>query len=152
MSSALLSSLHLIAFAIGVASLWGRARALRSLAEGRAEELSYALRMDALWGLASLTSLATGLARLLSPLEKGTQFYLHNYAFFVKMALFVLVGGIEVVPMTALLRWRRAIAEKKELDTSSALELARVSVVELALLLVLPVIASLMARGVFMVR
>jgi putative membrane protein len=80
--------------------------------------------------------------------EKGTDYYLHQPLFHLKMTLFVLILLMELAPMITLIKWRIAKARAAELDIGRAKLFARISHLE-ALLLVLMVIAATgMARGV----
>jgi uncharacterized membrane protein len=45
------------------------------------------LPADTWWGLAAVIWIATGLWRLVGGLEKGTDYYRHNYLFWVKDGL-----------------------------------------------------------------
>jgi putative membrane protein len=103
---------------------------------------------DNLWGIAALVLLVTGGMRAFGGFEKGTDYYLHQPLFHLKMTLFVLILLIELAPMITLVKWRIALARGKVFDTTRAKLYARISHVE-ALLLVLMVIAATgMARGV----
>jgi putative membrane protein len=145
-SSALLSTLHLLGLTIGLSSVYARGRALRALARdpGRIEAVFFA---DNWWGVSAVLSIGTGLTRAFGSFEKGSGFYLNNHAFLVKLGLVGVLLLLELWPMVTLIRWRIAQARKQPFDTSSASALARVNTVEVALMLVIPFIASLMARG-----
>jgi putative membrane protein len=136
--SAAVSAAHILGVALGFGSIVARARAL-----GRGD-IPAALGADNLWGLSALVLLGTGLARAFSTLEKGSGYYLASPAFHLKLGLFGLVLALEVWPMITLLRWRL----RPELrEVGRAATLARVSWLELALLLIVPFVAAAMARG-----
>ncbi len=141
----LLAFLHLLAFGIGFGSIVIRAQALSDLPD--TASLKRALRADNWWGIAALLWLGTGLPRLLMGTEKPEQYYLANHLFWAKMGLFILVVLLEIGPATALMRWRVALARKREPDLSSAARWALISRIELVLLLVLVMVATAMARG-----
>ena len=63
----------------------------------------------ALWGVAALLWVATGLMRLLAGTEKPTSYYLHNHAFWGKMALFVAILVLEIRPIVTFGRWRSQV-------------------------------------------
>ena len=75
MSSALLSAAHVLALAIGLPAVFLRGRALRRLANS-VDSFDDLYAADAWWGIAAVLWLATGLARLFGPWEKGTAYYL----------------------------------------------------------------------------
>jgi putative membrane protein len=145
-SSALLSTLHLLALGVGLPSVFARGRALAAL-EQDGSKVDAVLRADNVWGLAAVLWLATGLARLLGPFEKGTGFYLNSGSFLVKMGLFVAILLLEVWPMVTFIRWRIRQVKRLPIDTQSAGRLRRVNQLELGLTLAMPFFASLMARG-----
>ncbi|MNR51995.1 hypothetical protein D3C85_1717650 [compost metagenome] len=80
--------------------------------------------------------------------EKGTDYYLHQPLFHLKMTLFVLILLLEVAPMVTLIKWRVALARGAAIDTGRAKLFARISHVEALLMLLMVVAATGMARGV----
>lgn len=144
LSSALLSALHVFALAIGLPGVFLRGRALR------AGDVPRVLAADSAWGVAALLWLVTGLARAFGGFEKGTQFYLANAMFHLKLTLFVAIVLLEMYPMVTFIKWRIALAKKQPVDTSKTGLLARLNAVELALTIALPFVAALMARGIGM--
>ncbi len=142
-----LAAIHLLAFALGFWAVLARGAAFSRLATG-VGEAKRVLLADNLWGIAALVLLVTGGMRAFGGFEKGTDYYLHQPLFHLKMTLFVLILLIELAPMITLVKWRIALARGKVIDTGRAKLYARISHVE-ALLLVLMVIAATgMARGV----
>jgi putative membrane protein len=145
--SALLSTLHLLALAIGLPGVFLRGKALRALQKDPTA-VERVLTADNLWGVAALLWLATGLTRAFAGFEKGSGFYLNSGAFLVKMGLFGAVLLLELWPMATFIRWRIRKAKGLALDTSRALPLSRVNDAELLLTLAMPLVASMMARGI----
>ncbi|MDX2013151.1 MAG: DUF2214 family protein [Myxococcaceae bacterium] len=145
-SAALLSTLHLLGLAIGVSSVYARGRALRALVAdpGRVAPVFFA---DNWWGVSAILSIGTGLARAFGPFEKGPGFYLNSHSFLVKLALVGAAMLLELWPMVTLIRWRIAQARGRPIDTSVAGRLAQVNSVEVALMVLIPFVASAMARG-----
>ena len=93
----MVAALHLLALGVGLGAVWARGRALRG--ELDAQGLQRVFYADTLWGIAAGIWIATGLARAFAGLEKGSAYYLHNHAFWVKMTLLGLVLLLEVSPM-----------------------------------------------------
>jgi putative membrane protein len=149
MLAAAVSALHVLALGIGLGAVWVRGRALRALAAG-GTDVDRVLGADNAWGAAAMLWLATGLGRVFGELDKGTDFYLYNGMFWVKMALFGAVFLIELVPMITFIRWRIAKGKKLPIDTSSAGRLARLNTIEVALVLVIPFVAAMMVRAVWL--
>jgi putative membrane protein len=102
---------------------------------------------DTWWGLAAVIWIATGLWRLLGGLEKGTDYYLHNYLFWVKMGCLGLILILEIAPMTGLIRWRIKAARGEVVDTSRAIRFAAISMIQTALVVLMVLAATGMARG-----
>jgi putative membrane protein len=146
MLSAVVSSLHLLALAIGLPAVFLRGRALKGRLD--ADGLRRVLAADNVWGVAAGLWIVTGLLRAFGGLEKGTEFYLHSPLFWVKMALFVLVLLLEIRPMITFIRWRRQLGRGATVDTSVAPALYTHNHIELAIVVVMVFVASLMARGV----
>lgn len=144
--SAIVSSLHLLALAIGLPSVYLRGRALR----GPLDEvgLKRLFAADVAWGIAALLWIVTGLLRAFGGLEKGSQFYLSSPLFGVKMALLAGVLLLEVWPMTTFIRWRRARSKGQAPDTTGVRGLYVVNHVQMAMVVGMVFAASLMARGV----
>ena len=97
----------------------------------------------------------TGLVRAFAGLEKTPDFYLRNGFFWVKMALFGLVFVLEIRPMVTFIRWRIA---KRRGETAVAAAIAaspldvfvRLNDAEVVLILAIPFVAALMARGAWL--
>lgn len=146
MISAVVSSLHLLALAIGLPAVFLRGRALKGRLD--ADGLRRLLAADNVWGVAAVLWIVTGLLRAFGGLEKGTEFYLRSPLFWTKMALFLLVLLLEIRPMITFIRWRIRLGRGLRVDTSVAPRLYTLNHIELALVVVMVFVASLMARGV----
>ena len=146
MLSAVVSSLHLLALAIGLPAVFLRGRALKGPLD--ADGLRRLLAADNVWGIAALLWIVTGLLRAFAGLEKGADFYLHSPLFWTKMALFLLVLLLEIRPMATFIRWRIRLGRGEAIDTGAARTLYTINHVELATVVVMVFVASLMARGV----
>lgn len=141
----LLATLHLLALAIGFGAVWARARALRQ----RLDEtgLRAVFIADGLWGLAALLWLVTGLWRAFGGVEKGTQYYLSNPVFHLKLTLFVVIFLLELPPMVGLIRWRIARQRGTPVDTARAPRYAKISSIQGVLLVLMVCAATAIARG-----
>lgn len=141
----LFAALHLLGLGIGLGAVWARSRALREPLDQAGLRRVFAA--DAWWGVAAAVWLSTGLVRFLLAMEKGTGYYVHNWLFLLKMVLFLAVVAMEMAPMRALIRWRAAVRRGEEPDTARAVALARTSVLQAALVVVMVLAATAMARG-----
>ena len=103
---------------------------------------------DIAYGISAGVVLFTGLARVLW-YGKGLDYYLGNSLFHAKVGLFILIGLISVVPTFVFLNWRNSL-KAGEVPQVSARQTRLVIMVirlELLLLLAMPLLAVLMARG-----
>lgn len=141
----LLASFHLLALGIGLGAIWVRGNALRGVPDPSCTRR--VLRADIWWGIAALLWLGTGLARLLAGTEKPTAYYIANHLFWLKMAVFGLVFLLEIGPMVAFGRWRRALRHGQTPDTALAPRWALISRIQSGLVVLLIFIATAMARG-----
>ena len=146
MLSAIVSSLHLLALALGLPAVFLRGRALKGPLD--AAGLRRLLAADNVWGIAAVLWIVTGLLRAFGGLEKGADFYLRSPLFWTKMALFLVVLLLEIRPMATFIRWRVRLGRGEAIDTSAARVLYTLNHVELAIVVVMVFVASLMARGV----
>jgi putative membrane protein len=143
----LLATIHLWAFALGFWAVLSRGTAFRRLATGVGEARSV-LIADNLWGISAVVLLVTGGMRAFGGYEKGTDYYLHQPLFHLKMTLFVLILLLEVAPMITLIKWRVAQSRGTAIDSGRATLFARISHIEAMLVLLIVVAAAGMARGV----
>jgi putative membrane protein len=146
MIAAVVSSLHLLALAIGLPAVFLRGRALKGPLD--ANGVRCLLAADNAWGVAAVLWIVTGLLRAFGGLEKGTEFYLRTPLFWTKMGLFLLILLLEIRPMVTFIRWRIRLGRNLPVDTSVAPGLYTLNHIELALVVVMVFVASMMARGV----
>jgi putative membrane protein len=97
--------------------------------------------------MAALLWMVTGVWRLLAGLEKPTGYYFTNHVFLTKMALLVIILGLELWPMITLIAWRRQIARGETANTSAAVLLARISFWQAGIVILMVFLATAMARG-----
>lgn len=145
MTSALLSALHTLALGIGLGAVFARGRALKGEID-----LDRLFRADNWWGVAALLWLSTGLLRAFGGFEKGTSWYLSNPLFHLKLTMFALIFLLELWPMVTFIRWRIARRKGQSLNLALAPGLRAVNQIELVLVVLIPFVAALMARGIGM--
>lgn len=143
--SYLLATLHLLILAIGIAAVYARWRALRDL-KGAAG-LPAVFLADNWYGVAAIGWVITGLWRAFGGLEKGSEFYLESHWFIGKMGLFALVFLLEIFPMIMLIRWRMARKRGTTIEMDPAQLMARLTFLQLPLLVLMVFMATAMARG-----
>ena len=103
---------------------------------------------DLAYGICAGLVLATGFARVLW-FGKGAAYYMGNSLFHAKLGLFILVGLLSILPTVVFFKWRGAVkAAQVPAPSARQVRLVTWSIrLELLLLLVIPLLAALMARG-----
>ena len=106
------------------------------------------IRVDIAYGLSAGLVLATGIARLVW-YGKGPAYYLHNSLFHAKFGLFILIALLSILPTVVFLNWRNDLRAGQVPQLSARLGTLVIMCIrlELLLLLILPLLAALMARG-----
>jgi putative membrane protein len=107
------------------------------------------LRIDAVYGIAAAVVLAAGLMRVFYT-EKGAAYYFASGTFLLKLALFVVVGLLSIYPTLKFFGWRAALREGRvpPFDAGTAKTVRLLVHTELALLVVILLLAPMMARGI----
>lgn len=144
--SYIIATIHLLTFGIGFYSIWERANALKKIKDNTG--LGEVFKADNLWGLAAFLWIATGLWRAFGGLEKGSDYYLNSNTFIAKMTVFLILFIIEIKPMITLIKWRMQRKKNIPIDFRVARQLARLSHIELGLLVIIVCLATAMARGI----
>jgi putative membrane protein len=147
------SAFHLLALAIGFGAVFARGRRLRDLRRSPedARALARLFQADGLWGLAALLWIATGMVRVFGGLEKTSGFYLRNGFFWVKMGLFALILALEIRPMITFMRWRAARSRgHAPVPQANLSVLSALNDTETVIVVLIPFVAALMARGAWL--
>ena len=97
--------------------------------------------------VAAVVILASGVTLTFSS-ERGSAFFLHNPVFYIKLAVFAAMLLIAITPARIVLQWNREAGMGTVPEPISVLVVKRYVVVELILLLVVPLAASLAAQGI----
>jgi len=142
----LLAAGHLLALGIGLGAVWARNRALAGRLD--VERVRRALAADSWWGAAGALWIGTGLWRLFGGTEKAPAYYFANHVFWTKMGLLGVLLVLEVVAVVTLAGWRRRFGRGELPDAGSAVRIARISAVQVVLVLLMMLAATAMARGI----
>ena len=102
-------------------------------------------RVDTIYAISAVVMLASGVGRVFT--EKGLDYYLANHVFGLKMILFAAIGLLSIYPTIRFVRWVPD-GERWSVEPSEYGWIRRLLHVQLALLLLLPLCAVLMARGI----
>ena len=106
-------------------------------------------RADAFVGASATAILVVGALRVMY-FEKGAAFYMHNAAFFAKMALFLVVALMSIYPTIRFIAWSRAAKAGGPIDPlASQVALVRKLLhLELIGVVLIVACAAMMARGI----
>jgi len=147
LTDAVLAFLHFLAIFVLITLMAAEAVVLRpDITPATVRRLSL---YDGFYFLSAMAVLATGLARLFYG-AKGVEFYLHNPWFHAKMTLFVIIALCSLPPTFAFSRWRKQARHLPDfVPTPAEVKKARRWVmIEAHLLILLPLCAVMMARGI----
>ena len=112
------------------------------------EQAQHLAAIDVLFFVSALAALATGLLRLFF-YAKGVEFYVGNPFFWAKMALYVIIATLSIKPTRTFIRWKRTLAGSGAAPSGDEISGVRRFIhIELGLLVLLPLMAVLMARGI----
>ena len=102
--------------------------------------------IDGIYGLASILVVAAGLWLWFGEIGKPAEFYTNNHIFLTKVSLFVVVGLLSIYPTVFFLKNRKGEDSEALVDIPKAIKM--VIRVELLILFTMPLLATLMAKGI----
>jgi len=108
-------------------------------------ELGRLARIDAIYGIASLTLVAAGLTLWLGSIGKPAVFYSKNWIFHIKLTMFAIIGILSIYPTLFFIKHRKGHHEDVVSIPGKIFWMLRF---ELLLLFIIPLLAGLMAKGV----
>jgi putative membrane protein len=147
LTEALLAYLHISAILAVVVFLTSEA-ALCRVEWMNAAVVRRLARVDFLYMLAAMALLATGIARTVWGI-KGTGWYWHQPLLHLKLTLFVVIGLMSIKPPIMFIRWRKRLEADGSVPPEADIRQARRWVmIEAHLLVLIPLAATLLARGV----
>ena len=109
------------------------------------KEIGRLSKIDAFYGLAALVLLGAGLTLWFGGISKPTFYYSKNWIFHLKVGLFAFVGILSIYPTVFFIKQRKGDAAETITIPSKLIWMIRL---ELILLLIIPLLATLMARGI----
>jgi len=134
--------LHFLSILVLFATVFGQFASLRRSLRRR--EIARLASFDAVYGLAALGVLATGFLQWFA-VGKPADFYSHNPISHGKITLFLVIGLLSIYPSVFLAREKRGPRD----DIVKLPALLRWTVrVEFLFLVLMPLLATLMARGI----
>ncbi|MFZ4729103.1 MAG: DUF2214 family protein [Pseudanabaena sp.] len=104
---------------------------------------------DTIYGIAGITVLVTGILRYLY-FEKGADYYSHQPVFWMKISVFIAVGLLSLYPTVSFLMWIKNLRAEKppEVSPEKVKTLRTIIHIELFGFSLIPLLASMMARGI----
>ena len=104
---------------------------------------------DSVDGIAALALLVSGILRVIH-FGQGAEFYTQNPLFWWKVGLYLSVGGLSLYPTITYILWAIPLrkGELPQVSESLAKRLAWIINIELVGFASIPLMATLMARGV----
>lgn len=137
---------HVAAFTLFAALVVELILIREALTVGSARRLQIA---DMVFGISAGVLIVIGLLRV-SYFEKGAYYYFHTWTFMAKLALFVIVGLVSIIPTLEFLSWRKAVKQGQAPSVSpeKLRSLRSIIHLELAGVVVMILMAALMAKGI----
>ncbi len=144
---ALLAGLHILAILSLVVFLSSQAALCRT-EWMNAAVLQRLVRVDMIYGITAVAVLITGLARAWWGM-KGGGWYWHQPLLHFKFGLFILIGLLSIKPTLTYRRWLQVHDSGGGLPTPDQVRATRrLIMLEAHLLLLIPIAAVMLARGV----
>lgn len=118
-------------------------------ADPNRQEATLMVITDVVYGMAALALLVSGILRVLY-FGQGSDFYTENPLFWWKVGLYLAVGALSLYPTVTYITWAFPLrkGELPKVSQQLANRLAWILNVELVGFAALPLMATLMARGV----
>lgn len=147
LSSAAVAYVHYLSFMVCFGALVLERRLIKP-SPARQEAVLMVIT-DVVYGIAALALLLSGIARVLH-FGQGSAFYTENPLFWWKVGTYLAVGGLSLYPTITYILWAIPLRKGELPQVSEALakRLAWILNIELAGFAAIPLLATLMARGV----
>ena len=106
---------------------------------------------DIIYGIAGVALLVSGIYRVLK-FGQGADFYTQNPIFWTKIIIFALVGSLSLYPTITYILWAIPLSKGKlpEVTSNLVTRLKLIISIELVGFSLIPLFATLMARGIGM--
>ena len=145
--SAGVAYVHYLSFMLCFAALVVERRLIRPDPDRRTATVM--VITDVIYGMAALALLVSGIFRVLY-FGQGSEFYTTNPLFWWKVGLYLSVGGLSLYPTLTYVLWAIPLRKGELPKVSEALasRLAWILNIEIVGFALIPLMATLMARGV----
>lgn len=141
MDESLVRSLHFIAIFTLVAALVTEHMLLKP--EMNRQELRKIARVDMIYGIAAVLVLIAG-SLLLVKVGKPSVFYFENPLFHIKGTLFIIIALLSIYPTIFFIKHRNSLQEVVKVPRKIII----FNRIQLTLVFIIPIFATLMARGI----
>ncbi|MCT0226572.1 DUF2214 family protein [Synechococcus sp. CS-1328] len=147
LSSAAVAYVHYLSFMLCFGALVLERRLIRP--NPSKQDATLMVITDVIYGLAALALLGSGILRVLH-FGQGSAFYTENPLFWWKVGLYLSVGTLSLYPTVTYILWAIPLRKGEAPQVSEALakRLGWILNIELAGFAAIPLLATLMARGV----
>ena len=108
-------------------------------------EIARLAKIDAIYGLAALTLITAGLTLWLGSFGKPSVYYTRNWVFHIKLTLFLSIGLLSIYPTIFFIKQRKGRPDEIVNIPAKIFLMLRL---ELLLLLIIPLLAGLMSKGI----
>lgn len=146
-SSAITAYLHYLGFMVAFGALVIEAQTLqKDLSLAAAWRIVIA---DGIYGLSATIILITGILRVMY-FGKGTDYYLSNPVFYVKVGIFIVVSVLSLYPTISFVSWIKDLRDGK-CPGLAVMQVQRLSWLirgELAGFVLIPLFAAMLARAI----
>ena len=145
--SAGVAYVHYLSFMLCFAALIVERRLIKTSPNRR--EATAMVITDIVYGIAALALLVSGILRVMY-FGQGSEFYTQNPLFWWKVGLYLSVGGLSLYPTVTYILWAIPLrkGELPQVTEALANRLSWIINIELAGFASIPLMATLMARGV----
>ncbi len=145
--SAGMAYIHYVSFMFCFAALALERKLLK--VDPNREETITMVAIDVVYGIAGIALLASGILRVLY-FGQGSEFYTHNPIFWWKVGIFIIVGSLSLYPTITYILWSIPLTkgELPEVGANLVERLKLILNIELVGFALIPVLATLMARGI----
>jgi putative membrane protein len=139
----ILRYLHFISVFVIVGALVSEHLLLKSTLSRK--EILRLSKIDGVYGLAVLSLLGVGMTLWLGGIGKPTEFYSSNPVFHIKLTLFVVIGLLSIYPTVFFIKQAKGDPIEMVAIPKSIFWMVRF---ELLILVIMPILAGLMAKGI----
>jgi putative membrane protein len=106
-------------------------------------------RIDGIYGIAAILVVGSGILNWMV-LGKGYDYYVNNTFFIAKFGIFIIVGLLSIYPTVMFTKFRNRLKTSKDefISIPQHQLISRFIIIELILMVLMPVMATLMANGI----